>query len=226
MDHLNLARDVKFAESLGVDYLHIDIMDDHMVPRFGLYPEIVEHIASISNIRMDVHLMIDNVENYIMRYADIENIEYISFHADENNSNLFRIADLIHKMNKKPVLVFNLSSNINFYQDVLSNDIWKGIMLMGIHPGILDQIPRPELVIDKLRYIKKTPELKSKNFIQIDGAVNFKTIPSLIKNGANNLICGSSSLYKGISYREDNDERIYQKTAQNYNEIMSLANES
>lgn len=226
MDHLNLARDVKFAESLGVDYLHIDIMDDHMVPRFGLYPEIVEHIASISNIRMDVHLMIDNVENYIMRYADIENIEYISFHADENNSNLFRIADLIHKMNKKPVLVFNLSSNINFYQDVLSNDIWKGIMLMGIHPGILDQIPRPELVIDKLRYIKKTPELKSKNFIQIDGAVNFQTIPSLIKNGANNLICGSSSLYKGISYREDNDERIYQKTAQNYNEIMSLANES
>ena len=227
MDHLNFQRDVKIAQEVGVDYLHIDVMDDHMVPRFGIYPEVIEQICSVSKLPMDVHLMIENVESFVDRYSDFDNIEYISFHADENQSNLYRIADLIRKFDKKPVLVFNLSSNIKGYFNVLNDEIWHGMMLMGIHPGVLDQKPRPQAVINNLEQInQKVTNSNVLDFIQIDGAVNAKTIPSFISKGASNLICGSSTLYKGISFRDLSDEKIHSKVRDNMNIIRKLIDAS
>ena len=226
MDHLNLNRDVKFAEQLGIDYLHIDVMDDHMVPRFGLYPEITSGISDITDMKMDLHLMINHVEKYIRTYGSIKNIEYISFHADENRANLFRIADLIRSYNKKPVLVFNLSTDVALYNKVLSDEVWAGVMFMGIHPGVLSQTARPQFVVQQLHSLSNTLITKDHiEFVQVDGAVNLETIPDFVSAGANNLICGSSSLYRGISYRSQSDIEIYEMTKNNLQEIKSVSNE-
>ena len=226
MDHLNFQRDVQIAQEVGVDYLHMDVMDDHMVPRFGIYPEIIEQICSVSKLPMDVHLMIQNVESFIKSYGDLDNIEYISFHAEENQPNLFRIADLIRKFDKKPVLVFNLSSNISDNFDILNDEIWHGMMLMGIHPGVLSQTPRPQTVINNLEKInQKISNPKVLNFIQVDGAVNPATISTFISKGATNLVCGSSTLYKGINFRELSKAEVHSKVKNNMDIIRKIIDE-
>ncbi len=225
MDHLNFERDVKLAEELGVDFLHVDVMDSKLVPRIGIYPEIVEQIAQISPIKIDVHLMIEKVEWYINNYSNIPNIEYISFHADENTSNIFRIVDTIKNNDKKALIVLNLSSDIYRYCYLIEHNIFDGIVLMGIHPGVLCQTPKPEIVINNLKIMKEKikPHLIPK-FIQVDGAVNFETIPFLVKNGATNLVCGSSTIYKDIDFRSLSNEKIKNKVKKNYSKIKALLN--
>lgn len=225
MDHLNFERDVRIAEDVGIDYLHIDVMDDHMVPRFGIYPEIIDQICAITKLPMDVHLMINKVEEFVRRYAHFKNIEYISFHADENQPNLFRIADLIRKFDKKPILVFNLSTNLNNYIEILNDEIWQGVMLMGIHPGVLDQTSRPDIVYKKLEVLhKKIVNTNVLNFIQVDGAVSIDTIPSLVGKGANNLICGSSSIYKNINFQQLSDQQLASQVKENFDVITGIIN--
>ena len=62
----------------------------------------IEQICSVSKLPMDVHLMIENVESFVDRYSDFDNIEYISFHADENQSNLYRLQNLSENLIKNP----------------------------------------------------------------------------------------------------------------------------
>ena len=62
MDHINFERDIKLADEMGVDGLHIDIMDGHFVPRYGIYPEIIERISKISSLPFDLHMMVGNVD--------------------------------------------------------------------------------------------------------------------------------------------------------------------
>ena len=57
MDHINLERDVKHIDHLGIDGLHIDIMDGNFVPRYGIYPEIVKRINDSSDLSIDLHIM-------------------------------------------------------------------------------------------------------------------------------------------------------------------------
>jgi ribulose-phosphate 3-epimerase len=222
MDHLNFEREVNLVEELGVDYLHVDMMDGDFVPRYGIYPEIVERIAEISLMKMDVHLMLNNIDLALEHIKDVKNVEYVSFHIGENENNSLRIVDKIHSLDKKAGVVFNLSTDINKLYDLIEEDEIDSIMLMGIHPGVLKQTSRPNLVLKKLKQVRKLLEgKKCANFIQIDGGVSFDSIPEMVATGANNLICGSSTLYRGVNPL--NDWKMNKvKIAQNFNKIKML----
>ena len=80
MDHINFERDIRLVDSLGVDGLHIDIMDGNFVPRYGIYPEIIERLSTISSLPLDLHMMVKDVEFGIDQFKGASNIEYIHFH--------------------------------------------------------------------------------------------------------------------------------------------------
>lgn len=82
MDHINFERDIKLVDEIGVDGLHIDIMDGHFVPRYGIYPEIIERISKISSLPFDLHMMVDDVEFCIDQFKNTSNISYVHFHAE------------------------------------------------------------------------------------------------------------------------------------------------
>src|ERR1700712_842874 len=64
-DPLNLEKDIKELVSGKADFIHFDVMDGSFVPRYGLYPEILTYLKKITNIPVDVHMMVDNPEDYI-----------------------------------------------------------------------------------------------------------------------------------------------------------------
>ena len=199
MDHLNFHWHTKLVEEIEVDYLHLDVMDGHLVPRYGIYPEIVRSMAGITNIDMDLHLMVADIDFALSQFHDIPQIKYISIHLCGEDTKIAHNFDKIRELGKRPVLVIDHATSLSKVADIINWGLVDGIMFMGIHPGVLKQSARPSLVINKLNKLKALCEL-SGLFIQCDGGVTFDTIPELKNAGINNFVCGSSTLYKGCNF--------------------------
>lgn len=224
MDHINFAEDVKICQDLGIDYLHLDIMDGRYVPRYGIYPEIVQRISEITDMKMDLHLMVANPEFAIRQFRSIDNIKFISLHIDNNEKDFYRYVDLINEYGKEAGLVVNLFSNLNHVSQILDSQELGSIMFMGIHPGVLKQTPRPDTVIKNLNKVASVCERKLPAFIQCDGGVTFETLSKLREAGITNFVCGSSTLYRNIPNNIDKKER-YLLVKKNYNSILRALGE-
>ena len=199
MDHLNFERDVQHAEEIGIDFLHLDVMDGNFVPRYGVYPEIAMRMAEITQMSMDLHLMVSDPEFAIDQFASVKNIEFISVHIEYNEPNILRIVDKIKNKDKKAGLVLNLNTEIRVLEKLLKYSEIDSVMFMGIHPGVLEQNARPHFVIEKAAELQTLCAEHGKlEMVQCDGGVNFSTIPKLKEVGVNNFVCGSSTLYKGV----------------------------
>jgi len=221
MDHINFERDVKICEQLGVDYLHLDVMDGNYVPRYGIYPEIVERMADICNIPMDLHLMVDDPLFAIKQFKNITNIEVVSIHLDNNIKDLYRCFDQIRVIGKKPGLVINLSTDLYHVAQLLNANEIDSIMFMGIHPGVLVQQARPQSVINSIAVLEQLTDSGLPSFVQCDGGVSFESLPKLLSAGINNFICGSSTLYKGVQMNTTSEQRFVQ-IKDNYDKIRDL----
>jgi ribulose-phosphate 3-epimerase len=183
----------------GVKDLHFDIMDGSFVPRYGIYPEIVKELKLyFPDFGFDFHLMTENPEFTIDQFAPyIHENNRISFHIDRNELNALRIIDKIKDLGAIPGLVLNMSTNVtNILRIVDAADV-KSVMFMGIHPGVLKQISRPDLAIAGIQELQ-TYETGIETF-QIDGGVNNKTAKQLFDAGFNYFICGTSTIFNKVN---------------------------
>ena len=212
-DPLNTERDILKLKELGHKFLHIDIMDGHFVPRFGIFPEISQRIQDIApDMCQDCYIMCKDVEFTIDQFSNIENITSFTFHIDDNEANSVRIIDKIRKKGKKAGVALNMGSNFETTIQLIKHLSLDFILFMGIHPGVLDQVSKPEVLASKIIEFK---DCLSKNgidptsiTIQVDGAVSFESIPSLIKAGATFFVGGSSTIYKKPFSVEENSLKI------------------
>ena len=220
MDHINFDFHTQLAQELDVNYLHLDVMDGHFVPRYGIYPEIVLAMARMTDLKMDLHLMVSNPEFALAQFQNIDNIEYVSIHFNGDHRSLARTFDAIRNQDRKPVLAIDLGTDTSHVAELIKDEFIDGIMFMGIHPGVLKQFSRPEVVISKLKRLKEQCLLNDL-FIQCDGGVSFETIPLLKTAGINNFICGSSTLYKDCDFSEP-WEKVKKQIVHNKNKLNEL----
>ena len=189
---LNLKKNIKLLEKSRVEYIHFDVMDGIFVPRYGLYPEILQTIRSLTSIPIDVHLMVQNPEPYIpLLIQSGGNI--IAVHV-ETCPHLHRTLKIIRRHGGQPGIVINPTTPLDTIDRVIDNI--SMVMLMAINPGITGQKMIPGS-LKKIKKLKKKLKNHPNVLIGVDGGVNNETAPQMVKAGANMLVCGSSTIFKG-----------------------------
>jgi len=212
-DPLNTERDIQELYDMGHKHLHIDIMDGHFVPRLGVFPEICQQIAKkFPDMHQDCHIMCSDPEFVIDQFSDIDTITTFCFHIDGNEANLLRIIDKIRKLGKTAGVAVNMGTNLESTIQLVQYLDLDFVLFLGIHPGVLDQISKPDVLAAKIiefkqRLIEEGVD-PSKITIQVDGAVSFETIPALKDAGATFFVGGTSTIYKKPFTAEENSTKI------------------
>ncbi|WHY79294.1 ribulose-phosphate 3-epimerase [Neobacillus sp. WH10] len=187
-DFSKLGEEILAVEKGGADYIHIDVMDGHFVPNITIGPLIVEAIRPITNLPLDVHLMIENPDQYIEAFAKA-GADYITVHV-EACRHLHRTIQNIKSFGIKAGVVLNPATPVESIQHVIG-DI-DMVLLMSVNPGFGGQKFIPE-VLPKIRKVKEMAEQKGVNLeIEIDGGVNPETAKQCMEAGANVLVAGSA----------------------------------
>ena len=197
-DPLSIRDDLAYLSGLGLRRVHLDIMDAEFVPRFGLYPEMSLSLKNEFKFVFDAHFMVHDVIKSLREWRKYHNPSKVSFHFKGNEDRICDILDEIRGGDSKALLAVDLSIHDDDLIEVLQKYTPDGVMLLGITPGVLQQTHQPKKVLQRLKFLKS--HALPLPTIQIDGGVNFLTIQDLILNGATELVCGSSTIYKDVSF--------------------------
>jgi ribulose-phosphate 3-epimerase len=187
-DFSRLGEEIKDVEIGGADYIHIDVMDGHFVPNITIGPLIVEAIRPITKLPLDVHLMIENPDQFIEAFAK-SGADYITVHV-EACKHLHRTIHYIRSFGVKPGVVLNPATPVESIMHIISDvDM---VLLMSVNPGFGGQAFIPE-VLNKVRTLRKMIDDKGLQVeIEIDGGVNAETAKQCIEAGATVLVAGSA----------------------------------
>lgn len=187
-DFSKLGEEIKDVERGGADYIHVDVMDGHFVPNITIGPLIVEAIRPITKLPLDVHLMIDNPDQYIEAFANA-GADYLTVHV-EACKHLHRTIHYIKSFGVKAGVVLNPATPVQTIEHVIE-DI-DMVLLMTVNPGFGGQ-KFIESVLHKIRQVKELVDKKGLSVeIEVDGGVNEETARKCVKAGANVLVAGSA----------------------------------
>jgi ribulose-phosphate 3-epimerase len=182
-----LGREVKDVEKAGADYIHIDVMDGHFVPNITIGPLIVEAIRPVTSLHFDVHLMIENPENYFQNFVHA-GADYISVHV-EACKHLHRTIHQIKETGVRAGVVLNPATPVEMIRDVLTDvDL---VLLMTVNPGFGGQKFIPN-VLKKIEQVRRWRDEQNLHFeIEVDGGINAETAKLCVAAGADVLVAGS-----------------------------------
>jgi ribulose-phosphate 3-epimerase len=182
-DFTKLAEEVRKLEKAGADIIHLDVMDGHFVPNLTFGPPIIKQIRQLTSLPLDVHLMVNNPENYLVKLAEI-GVEYVSFHQ-EVAPHMHRQLYVLKEAGVKAGIALNPATPVETIFPILED--LDFVLLMSVNPGFGGQsfLPLVYRKIEKLRKINTEIE------IEVDGGVNNENAPKLIGKGCNILVSGS-----------------------------------
>ncbi|XOS92576.1 ribulose-phosphate 3-epimerase [Brevibacillus laterosporus] len=188
-DFARLGDEIKDVERGGADWIHVDVMDGHFVPNITIGPLIVDAIRPITQLPLDVHLMIEEPDRYIAQFAK-SGADYITVHQ-EACRHLHRTIHHIKEQGVKAGIVLNPATPIHTIEHVLEDlDL---VLLMTVNPGFGGQkfihsvLPK----VRDLRYLLNERGLSHVD-IEIDGGVNAQTARLCEDAGATVLVAGSA----------------------------------
>ncbi len=186
-DFGRLADQVAQAQEAGADLIHIDVMDGRFVPNITMGPAIVEAVAKVAAIPLDVHLMIVEPERFVRRFAD-SGADSISVHV-EACPHLHRVLEQIEAVGCRAGVALNPHTPAATLGDVLDNI--ELINVMTVNPGFGGQTFIKGM-IRKLQKLRAMVDNSGKDIeIEVDGGINIDTIAAVIAAGATIAIAGA-----------------------------------
>lgn len=187
-DLSNLAKQINLVEMSGADWIHCDIMDGHFVPNITFGPVVVKAVKRSTKLPIDVHLMIENPDNYLEDFRNA-GADIISVHFEEV-IHLNRTVNRIKELGAKAGVVINPSTPVSSLKDIA--EYIDLLLIMTVNPGFGGQsfISNSERRIREAVELRKS--LKANFLIEVDGGINKNTIQSVAKAGADVFVAGSS----------------------------------
>ena len=185
-DFCNLERDLKAIAN--ADLVHVDVMDHHFVPNLTLGEPIVGRICQVTDLPVDVHLMIEDPDRWAPEYAKL-GAASISFHMGATHAPV-RLARQLREMGCKACFAVRPAEPVEPIFDIL--DEFDMVLIMTVEPGFGGQAFL-EHQLDTIRQVRALIERYNPACrLEVDGGINAKTAAAVVAAGADTLVAGSA----------------------------------
>ena len=187
-DFARLLENIKKVEKAGCEYLHIDVMDGHFVPNITLGPSIVKSLRKDVDMVFDVHLMIENPDNYIQDFVNA-GADIITVHQ-EACKHLHRTIQNIKSMGVKACVSLNPATPVETIKHVI--DELDMVLIMTVNPGFGGQ-SFIDGMTEKIKEVRDLANERNLNIeIQVDGGMKPNNVHKAVKAGADVIVAGSA----------------------------------
>jgi ribulose-phosphate 3-epimerase len=187
-DFSRLGQEVLEAEAAGADYIHLDVMDGHFVPNITVGPAVVEAVRRVTDLPLDVHLMIEAPERYLAAFCQA-GADGLTVHV-EACFHLHRVVQQIKELGCRAGVTLNPSTSTSALEEILPYvDL---VLVMTVNPGFGGQSFIRGMV-SKIRRVRAMLDaLGSQAGLEVDGGIDTETAPLVVQSGADVLVSGSA----------------------------------
>ena len=187
-DFANLERDVRMISEAGADWIHVDVMDGHFVPNLTIGPAHVKMLKRVTDVPLDVHLMIDNPEVQVLWYIEA-GADSVTVHV-ETCDNAAAMLRMIGDAGVKAGISLNPETDASALEGLLG--LVDMVLVMSVHPGFggqsfIESSPAKIAAIVEMCKAEGVAPL-----IEVDGGISVGTAPLVSAVGADVLVAGSA----------------------------------
>ena len=203
-DYMNMQRDFAECKENGVKWLHVDIMDGHFVPNLSFGYSLVKSMRPVTDLVLDVHLMIDTPIKYAENFCKA-GADYLTIHVEADTpENIRKTLELIRSLGVKPGIVVKPKTPAEAIEEYLP--MVDMVLVMTVEPGFGGQ----KFMADMMPKVKKLRQMLDKVnpacHLEVDGGVDLNTVVTCKENGANVFVAGSA--YFGSADKKAFTEQI------------------
>ena len=189
-DYMNFKKDMDATKEAGAKWFHVDIMDGHFVPNLSFGYSWVKAMRPLTDLVLDVHLMIDTPIKYAKEFCKA-GADYLTIHVEsDTEENIHKTIDLIRSMGVKPGVVVKPKTPASAVKPFL--DKIDMVLVMTVEPGFGGQ----KFMADMMPKVKELramiDEVNPNCYLEVDGGVDPTTCAVCKENGANVLVAGSA----------------------------------
>ena len=182
-DFGHLADEIRDVEKAGCDVIHIDVMDGHFVPNLTIGPLVVSAVRKVTQLPLDVHLMIEDPSRYVAEFRKA-GADWITVHV-EAEKDVRKVLEGIKKLGAKAGISLRPKTAVEDLFPFL--DILDLVLVMSVEPGFGGQAFMPEMT-EKIRKLRA----RFSGRISVDGGIDVRTAPQVLEAGADILVAGSA----------------------------------
>jgi len=187
-DMTQLGNEIRAAEAAGADWIHVDVMDGRFVPNITMGQFIVEACRRVTQLPLDVHLMIEKSEDHLETFAKA-GASGLTVHV-ETCPHLHRTLQYIKSLGCKAGVVLNPGTAVGALEAVLP--LADLVLVMSVNPGFGGQKFIPESLARIREIRQKLDALGSSAWLEVDGGVSVETIGQLMEAGTTAFVAGTS----------------------------------
>ena len=203
-DYMNMQRDFEACKENGVKWLHVDIMDGHFVPNLSFGYSLVKSMRPVTDLVLDVHLMIDTPIKYAENFCKA-GADYLTIHVEADTpENIRKTLELIRSLGVKPGIVVKPKTPAEAIEEYLP--LVDMVLVMTVEPGFGGQ----KFMADMMPKVKQLRQMLDKVnpacHLEVDGGVDLNTVVTCKENGANVFVAGSA--YFGAADKKSFTEQM------------------
>lgn len=196
MDYSKMKEQVEALNASKAEWMHFDVMDGHFVPNITFGPDILKGFRKMTDMVLDVHLMVSDPEKYAPIFVDA-GADMVTFHVEALDNDLNRISNLLKVLHEKAVkagVVIKPKTDVAFIEPIL--DQVDMVLVMTVEPGFGGQSFMKDMM-SKVTWLKNKRDEKGYSYrIEVDGGINGSTSHTAIEAGSDTLVAGSY-VFKG-----------------------------
>lgn len=187
-DFGHLDRDIRTLAEAGADWVHVDVMDGHFVPNISFGPLVVKVARGVTDLPLDVHLMIEDPDRYLEAFVDA-GADIVTVHQ-EACTHLHRTLQRIRELGARPGVALNPATPVSALVEIVPYvDL---VLIMSVNPGFGGQSYIPSIT-EKIRNARALlTEMGSAAHLEVDGGVSAANAAAVLSAGADALVAGSA----------------------------------